>query len=127
MRFSSITAILFCFGNANAFLTAPSVGGRAPSRLSMILDIPPNVPGNLVSTQKITKISSQNYQIDFASNPASTLAQGAMDFLVPPAFAADKVKPPTNDEIKLLREALGAIYGGKIVSTLSLRDEFLEV
>jgi len=111
MRFSSITAIILCLRNANAFLTAPSVGGRAPSHLSMILDIPSDVQGNLVSTPKITKISSQNYQIDFASNPVSTLAQGARDFLVPPAFAADKVKPPTNDEIKLLREALGAIYG----------------
>ena len=42
--------------------------------------------------------------------PGYQMGQAVRDFLVPPAYAAD-VKPPTNDEIKLLRSALGALYG----------------
>ena len=44
----------------------------------------------------------------------NALTKGIFDFLVPPAHAADTTsspKPPTNAEIKLLREAFAALYG----------------
>ena len=43
----------------------------------------------------------------------SALSAGIREFLVPSAFAADNAapKPPTNAEVKLLQDALGAVYG----------------
>ena len=84
----TLYASLFLYSTANAFMA---------------------VPPQVLERSIVAHTSHQDILI---SNPAFTLAQGVRDFLVPPANAFDgAVKPPTNDEIKLLREALGALYG----------------
>ena len=46
------------------------------------------------------------------TSPSSLLSQGITNYiLIPPASAAETVKPPSNAEIKLLREAFAALYG----------------
>ena len=50
--------------------------------------------------------------IFFSGDASGPMISGIREFLVPSAFAAaDKPKPPTNQEVTLLREALGAFYG----------------
>jgi len=58
----------------------------------------------------------QRYLATDASSASSHLTTGiqtyVLDALVPPAYAADTVvKPPTNEEVTLLRDALASFYG----------------
>ena len=58
-------------------------------------------------------IASTNPSQNFQTTIQSQILPSIRDWLLPPAYAADAPapKPPTNEEIKLLRDALGAIYG----------------
>lgn len=106
----SLSALLL-LQPAVAFVNSPSSRGpsRATFALSMI-PMPLAVPSDLATVTTIASIPQQQKSI--VTLPASAIMEGVREFLVPPAYAAgDKVKPPTQDEIKLLREALGAIYG----------------
>lgn len=77
---------------------------------SSAFSLPPNAP--VVQVQTTQTYSCDVSSFSSVSNFNSPLMNGIRDFLIPPAYAADgKPKPPTNDEIKLLREALGALYG----------------
>ena len=118
MHFSQCTFLCLCMSSANAFVpqTLRRTESSSGSKLSMMIQTPPpaaiNVAINISPSASMQRIIEQP-----SSNPAtlastSFLSQGVRDFLIPPAFAADsKPKPPTNEEIKLLREALGTLYG----------------
>ena len=124
MHISQVSLLLLCLSSANAF--SPYVAGHVKQhhhhhgrgtfnsddstmRLSMFLQSPPDyaAANNAAAAAAATTTTT--------STTNNFLLNGIQNFLLPPpAFAADinmNTKPPTNDEIKLLREALGALYG----------------
>lgn len=120
MHFSQYSLLCLCMSSANAFVHQTQRRTDktfANSKLSMMMDVPSQpATGTYIDTDANMSIQR------ILNNPSSTatnsrsqptlLSQGIRDFLVPPAFAAEsKPKPPSNDEIKLLREALGTLYG----------------
>mmetsp|Transcript_20498 Transcript_20498/g.30190 ORF Transcript_20498/g.30190 Transcript_20498/m.30190 type:complete len:445 (+) Transcript_20498:79-1413(+) len=80
-------------------------------------DAAPSAPSAMFPPFKTSSSYSSSAYASLMSSytPATTneLMEGIKSFLLPPpAFAATtNPKPPSNDEIKLLRSALGALYG----------------
>jgi len=139
MQISQVSLYLLCLSSANAFAPrhADAAAGHVNKqhqhprhnlmRLSMFLQSPPPA---VTAAATATATIVNDITAAAAAAPTNTntntntnfLMNGIQNFLLPPpAFAADTVnvnvklnmnnKPPTNDEIKLLREALGALYG----------------
>ena len=97
-----------CFG-VTAFVNVPSVDRKFSHSLLSMMDIPSDVS---INSESAMNSISYNLQPSTFQTPGFHLAKGVRDFLVPPANAAEaSFKPPTNDEIKLLRTAFEALYG----------------
>jgi hypothetical protein len=99
---------------ATAFVNIPTFERNAFTSLSMI-DLQSDVATTESGTNSIF-LNKQNARAattnEFRTSPSFHLMDGVRDFLIAPANAADSSpKPPTNDEIKLLRTAFGALYG----------------
>jgi len=101
-----VLSILTLAGSANAFSVAPQVSAE-------IQNLSAANNHQLSSLERSISNANSNVNHQIIENTSSaSLTQGIREFLVPPAYAADaKPKPPTESEIKLLRDALSAIYG----------------
>ncbi len=103
--YMSLAASLSLIGTVSAFSLPP------PAAIQVQQQGPVHQPLELVSIREHVQ-NLEGLQVQL-SQQESSIARGIREFLIPSANAIDttKPKPPTNDEIKLLREALGAIYG----------------
>ena len=83
------------------------------SNLSMMIDLPPSSESinPAPKTMIHTPLSYERTISSSSSNMGSSITQGIQEWLVPPAYAADKGKPPSDADVKLLRTAFGAFYG----------------
>ena len=109
VSFPQVIFILICTP-AVAFLPTPnrSCKTNGLSLFNPNLNVPLQAE-ELIERAPLSSLSTSDFQLSTGGNH---LLEGIGNWLVQPANAADgKVKPPTNDEIKLLRDALGAIYG----------------
>ena len=127
MQISQLSLLLLCVSMSSANAFSPHVAGRvkhhhgrgtfnaddSAMKLSMFLQSPPDY----TAANNVAVAAAATAAVATSSTTSNILLNGIQNFLLPPpAFAADininmNNKPPTNDEIKLLREALGALYG----------------
>ena len=107
MRLVLFSSLLTC---GSAFVSGPSCERKVSQSSLFVMDLPSAVPSDAASLV-ISNIQTSSSLSNPNTNLSFNIANGIRDFLVPPANAAEAPKPPTNDEIKLLRSALGALYG----------------
>ncbi len=87
------------------------------SSASAFTILPPSQHIISLEGQATYTIHQNNIIHSFQKETISTLSQNVIEginnyLLIPPAYATEStIKPPTNAEIKLLREAFAALYG----------------
>jgi tetratricopeptide (TPR) repeat protein len=93
----------------SAFITIVATTSTITNTVEAFAPIP--MPAASVELTTVTQQQPQN-ALSKIPQISSSLTEGIANFIIPPANAAEaSPKPPTNGEIKLLRDAFSVLYG----------------
>lgn len=112
MKFSNLLVTAFVGSGNREFgihtTTTTSKRCTGPLGLALMSDLPITQP-TAPAIESMAAVQSNHGQLTSWSSPA--LLTGIQEWLVPSAYAAEPPAPPSQDEIKLLRDAFATFYG----------------
>ena len=115
MKFSNLLITAFVgSGNRDSGIHTSTSSRRCSGPLGLVApaaSVVSDLPINLAPVESITASKRQLLATTKSSQSQSPVLTGIREWLVPSAFAAETASPPTQEEIKLLREAFATFYG----------------